>query len=232
MSAILHGVIPAAGIGSRMGSECPKQYLCINGSTLLELSVGALLAVPGMRSVTVALHPEDDRALSLPLLRDERVHLVTGGAERADSVLAALHAVKGAVDDWVLVHDAARPGLQLADVERLVSTVLASGDGGILAQPVVDTVKQADEFGRVVATLDRSQLWRAQTPQMFRLGQLIAALEQAAEDAQAVTDEASAMEAAGYSVQLVPGSAANLKVTVPADLALAAWYLDLQGDSS
>ena len=225
MSRVLHGVIPAAGIGTRMGGEIPKQYLRLLGRTLLEHSLHAMLRVPGMQSVTLALHPEDTAATGLDILGDARVNTVAGGAERVDSVQAALRAVPGTRDDWVLVHDAARPCLQQDDVMRLVDVVLTQGEGAILALPVVDTVKLADTQGKALRTLDRNRLWRAQTPQMFRLGELQAALERAEREGLAVTDEASAMELAGEPVQLLRGSRDNLKVTVAEDLALAAWYL-------
>ncbi|MDG2325852.1 MAG: 2-C-methyl-D-erythritol 4-phosphate cytidylyltransferase [Halioglobus sp.] len=231
MSRRLHVVIPAAGIGSRMTADTPKQYLKIAGKTLLEYSVDTLLRTPGITSITVALHPDDNFAADLQILTDPRVSRVAGGDERADSVLAALYAVAGEQGDWVLVHDAARPGLRIADVQRLIAAVIAKGEGGILAEPVVDTVKLGDAVGRVEKTLDRSALWRAQTPQMFQLGELISALEAASQRGLAVTDEASAMELAGQPVQLVSGSPANLKVTVPEDLELAAWYLSRQGES-
>lgn len=231
MSRRLHVVIPAAGIGSRMTADTPKQYLKIAGKTLLEYSVDTLLRTPGITSITVALHSDDTFAADLQILTDPRVSRVAGGDERADSVLAALYAVAGEEGDWVLVHDAARPGLRIADVQRLIAAVIAKGEGGILAEPVVDTVKLGDAVGRVEKTLDRSALWRAQTPQMFQLGELISALEAASQRGLAVTDEASAMELAGQPVQLVSGSPANLKVTVPEDLELAAWYLSRQGES-
>lgn len=230
MSRLLHGVIPAAGIGTRMGGEIPKQYLRLLGRTLLEHSLHAMLRVPGMQSVTLALHPEDTAATGLDILGDARVNTVAGGAERVDSVQAALRAVPGTRDDWVLVHDAARPCLQQDDVMRLVDVVLTQGEGAILALPVVDTVKLADAQGKALRTLDRNRLWRAQTPQMFRLGELLDALESAQAAGATVTDEASAMEHAGYPVHLVPGAASNLKVTVPEDLQLAEWYLSRQGE--
>ena len=210
-----------------MGGDQPKQYLELAGATLLEHSLRALLASPRIVRVVVALHPDDQRAGQLSQLSDPRVVTTDGGAERADSVLAALVALAGLADDddWVLVHDAARPCLQLAELEALIDAVLAAGVGGLLAEPVVDTVKQADAAGRVQATLERDALWRAQTPQMFRLGPLRNALQSARDQGLAVTDEASAMELAGHPVQLVTGSSRNLKVTVPADLELAAWYL-------
>ena len=221
------GVLPAAGVGNRMGGERPKQYLQLAGATLFEHSLSALLDSPRITGVMVALHADDQWANQLDVTADPRVHITTGGAQRSDSVLAALLALESLAEDrdWVLVHDAARPCLPRAELEDLIEAVVTSGVGGILAEPVVDTVKRSDGNGRVVQTLDRDCLWRAQTPQMFPLGQLRAALKAAGEQGLAVTDEASAMEMAGLPVQLVKGSSRNLKVTVPADLDLAAWYL-------
>ena len=226
-------VVPAAGVGSRMGGGLPKQYLQVAGRTLLEHSVLALLNGAPLAGVVVALHPRDERAARLPVLSDPRVLRVSGGAERSDSVRAGLAALaaRAASTDWVLVHDAARPCLQEQDIARLVGRVVATGTGGLLAEAIVDTVKQAGADGLVERTLDRSTLWRAQTPQMFRLGQLQEALAHARLEGREITDEASAMELAGYPMQLVPGPARNLKVTQPADLRLAAWYLSGQADT-
>jgi 2-C-methyl-D-erythritol 4-phosphate cytidylyltransferase len=223
-------VLPAAGIGSRMGGEIPKQYLEVAGATIFEHSLRALLACRQISAVVVALHPQDRHATALDILDDPRVQTVVGGAQRSDSVRSGLNtlASQAAPGDWVLVHDAARPCLQVADCDRLITRVRDSGSGGILAEPMVDTVKQAGEDGLVAATLDRHTLWRAQTPQMFRLGELQQALTDAAGKGLEVTDEASAMEMAGYPVQLVTGSARNLKVTIAADLQLATWYLQAQ----
>ena len=224
-------VVPAAGIGSRMGGDLPKQYLELAGATVLEHSLRALLASDRISGVVVALHPQDERAAQLPVMSDPRIHTTEGGEQRSDSVLAGLDALAPVAgeSDWVLVHDAARPCLSLADLETLIDRVLGDGVGGILAEPVVDTVKLADANGLVQRTLDRDSLWRAQTPQMFRLEQLRAALLAALEGDEPVTDEASAMELAGHPVQLVPGRPDNIKVTVPTDLRLAAWYLRMQG---
>lgn len=232
MAVACHAVIPAAGSGTRMQSDIPKQYLPLAGRCLLEHSLTVLLDNPDIASIAVALGPDDNRAASLDLLRDPRVRTTIGGDERADSVLAGLACLGAyaADDDWVLVHDAARPCLPAGDLRRLISTVRGSDIGGILAEPVVDTVKQASADGLVEATLDRDRLWRAQTPQMFRLGELRQALRRSLALGVAVTDEASAMEHAGFPVQLVRGSAANLKVTVAEDLALAAWYLQQRKD--
>lgn len=219
------GVMPAAGVGARMAAAVPKQHLEVGGKSLLQHSLDALLAIAAVESVVVALGPDDPRAAALRGW--PRVRLAVGGARRADSVLAALHVLQefAEQDDWVLVHDAARPCLSPADGSRLVATVLASGTGALLAEPVVDTIKRVDGGGKVLGTVDRSELWRAQTPQMFRLGELTDVLERALRAGAVITDEASAMEWAGYPVAVVPGSSRNLKVTVPEDLALAAFYL-------
>lgn len=227
-------VIPAAGIGSRMGTDTPKQYLEVAGATLLEHSLSVLLGAVEIAGIVVALHPQDKLAPKLSILNDTRVQSVTGAEQRSGSVLAALDALseQALPGDWVLVHDAARPCLRAADLARLIAQVTQTQCGGLLAEPLVDTVKQASAQGRVTATLDRSALWRAQTPQMFRLQELREALCSALSAGQEVTDEASAMELADLPVQLVPGSASNLKVTVPADLPLAAWYLGQQDQTS
>jgi len=220
-------VLPAAGTGSRMGGDLPKQYMQVAGATLLEHSLRALLACEQLSGVVVALHATDCRAAALPIFQDPRVQTVTGAKQRSGSVLAGLEHLlsEAAPRDWVLVHDAARPCLRAHDIERLIEAVTASGTGGILAEPIVDTVKQASPDALVIRTLDRATLWRAQTPQMFRLDELRRALAQAQEKDLAVTDEACAMEMAGYPIQLIAASAGNLKVTVAADLPLAAWYL-------
>jgi 2-C-methyl-D-erythritol 4-phosphate cytidylyltransferase len=220
-------VLPAAGTGSRMGAALPKQYLQVAGATLLEHSLNALLGCQQIAGIVVALHPQDKQAAHLPVLQDARVTTVTGAVQRSGSVLAGLDGLSGraALQDWVLVHDAARPCLQSSDIVRLIEAVMAANTGGILAEPIVDTVKQASADARVVRTLDRATLWRAQTPQMFRFDELRLALRSAQEQGLTITDEASAMELAGYPVQLIAGPSGNLKVTVPADLPLAGWYL-------
>lgn len=221
-------VVPAAGIGSRMAAECPKQYCQLAGSTVLEHSLEALLASERVSGVVLALHVDDQWAGQLEVIADPRVHTTIGGAERRDSVLAALASLQSLAGDrdWVLVHDAARPCLTRQQLDNLIDTVLATDVGGLLGERIVDTVKLTDGTTRIERTLDRERLWRAQTPQMFRIGELRTALFDAQGGGLLVTDEASAMEAAGYPVQLVEGSSRNLKVTVPADLELAAWYLE------
>ena len=233
-SAKCWGVIPAGGIGSRMAAGLPKQYLQVAGATVLEHSLAALLQCDFIESVIIAIGPGDERASELAGLADPRVSFVEGGEQRSDSVLAALVALEclASPDDWVLVHDAARTCVTPGDISELARQVIGSGVGGILAQAMVDTVKRAGGNGLVVETLTREQLWCAQTPQMFRLGALRAALEQASSKGLAVTDEASAMELAGEAVQLVPGSPDNLKVTLPRDVDLAEFYLSRRRGSS
>ena len=210
-----------------MGAPLPKQYLKVAGATVLEHSLSALLACDFIEKVIVALNPLDKTAASVAALRDPRVFLVEGGAARSDSVLAGLAALQGlaAPDDWVLVHDAARPCVAPEDISALVQQVDSSGVGGILAVPMVDTVKRAGANNIVEQTLPREELWSAQTPQMFRYELLYGALKSAAEQGLGITDEASAMELQGERVQLVTGSASNLKVTVPDDLPLVEFYL-------
>lgn len=220
-------VMPAAGKGERMGragASTPKQYLTLAGRAVIEHALAPFLGDASCLGVLVALAPGDTAFARLSLAADPRVTAVTGGAARADSVragLLALTARVGAADPWVLVHDAARPCLAAADLAALLAALPAAPDGALLGLPIADTVKRADEEGRVVATLPRAALWRAATPQAFRLQRLVAAL--AAHPA--ATDEASAIEASGGRPQLIAGSPGNLKLTTPADLALAACIL-------
>ena len=211
----LTAIVPAAGIGSRMGADCPKQYLTLAGKTILEHTLGCLLSHPAIARVIVALAPHDEWFEQLAVAADPRVLRVEGGSERAYSVLNALHVVEG---KWVLVHDAARCLVTPAQIEALMAACTGDAVGGLLALPLPDTLKAATADARVAATLDRSDKWLAQTPQMFRIGMLQHALAQATD---LVTDEASAIEAQGHAPLLVPGGAQNFKVTYPDDFALA-----------
>lgn len=210
-----------------MSAELPKQYLLLHGRTVIEHALQALLDCEALEAVMVAINPEDERPNHLACFDHDKVLQTVGGATRTDSVLAALLALREFAEpsDWVVVHDAARPCVSIADIHTLIATVKDTGVGGILAEAIVDTVKLASKEGTVVKTMDRDRLWRAQTPQVFRLGLLTSALENAADAQYSVTDEASAMELAGHPVQLVLGSSHNLKITVPEDLALAEFYL-------
>jgi len=221
-------VIPAAGIGRRMAGDAPKQYLAIAGKTILEHTLATLLAEPRLETLVVVVGPQDQQWQQLAVFNHPRVETVAGGEQRCHSVLNGLNYLQTRCteNDWVLVHDVARPCVRLQDIDRLLSAVSAGqDDGGLLAVPASDTIKQVDKQQRVTATLDRSQLWQAQTPQMFRYGRLRQAMLAAIADNQLVTDEAAAIELSGGSVRLVEGSASNIKVTRAEDLALAEFYL-------
>jgi 2-C-methyl-D-erythritol 4-phosphate cytidylyltransferase len=223
----LWAIVPAAGAGRRIASDVPKQYLMVAGAPILEHTLQRLLACADISGIVVAVDPHDHHVDGISSISDPRVSTTAGGAERADSVLAGLLALSSiaAPRDWVLVHDAARPCLPLKDLNQLIAEAREHDCGAILAQPIVDTIKQADDQGLVVTTLDRSQLWRAQTPQMFRLSELQTALKESLKRGDVITDEASAMERAGFPVRVVPGPVCNLKITIPEDLNLAEFYL-------
>lgn len=224
------GLVPAAGSGTRLAAALPKQYLPVAGRPLLWHAVASLLAHPAIGRVAVVLHPDDRLFEQQPWAEmGERISaLRCGGATRAESVRNGLAMLRDNLDDddWVLVHDAARPCLTIELLQRLLETLDGDGVGGLLAVPVADTLKRSGADQRVVRTEAREGLWRAQTPQMFRYGLLTQALDRA--DLAAVTDEASAVEALGLSPVLVPGSERNIKVTFPEDLALAEVILTLQ----
>lgn len=218
-------VIPAAGIGSRMASDRPKQYLQVAGKTILEHTLDIFLLHPQLQGAAVAVAEHDSYWPDLPLVQHPLVRQVVGGQERADSVLNALRVLPnlGAQPcDWVLVHDAARPLLQRTDLDRLLSTLKHDAVGGLLAYPARDTLKLADAQQRSQQTLQREHIWHALTPQMFPLQLLSDALEQALAAGVAITDEASAVEWAGFKPRLVVGRSDNLKITYPEDLQLLA----------
>jgi 2-C-methyl-D-erythritol 4-phosphate cytidylyltransferase len=229
VSARLFGLIPAAGQGARLGGATPKQYLDIRGEPLLAHAARALLSHPAIEVVFVVLSSDDERYAThdWSAFGDRVAPLWCGGPTRRDSVLNGLVAMANVVDpdDWVLVHDAARPCLARADVERLIAEVGDDENGGILAVPLADTLKRADDTERIVSTEPRERLWLAQTPQMFRHGTLLRALGGAAD----ATDEASAVEALGLRPRLVAGSVRNLKVTYSGDVAVAAALLGAEG---
>jgi 2-C-methyl-D-erythritol 4-phosphate cytidylyltransferase len=215
------GLLPAAGAASRFGAAGLKQYAPIAGKPMLRHAIERLLELREIETLFVVLAPEDAgfRRHDWSAFGERLAPLYCGGASRRDSVLNGLVAAASLVDpnDWMLVHDAARPCVGKAELRRLIDEAGGDAVGGILAIPVVDTVKRGDEEGRIVATEPREGLWQAQTPQMFRHGMLLRALR----EAEHVTDEASAVERLGYKPKLVEGSVGNLKVTVPSDLEIA-----------
>lgn len=228
-------IVPAAGVGSRMGAPLPKQYLQLDGQTVIEHTLERLCAHPRIEAVVVPLSDSDQWWAEIDLGRFAKpVIAAPGGAERCHSVLNGLACLAGRAgdDDWVLVHDAARPCLRLEDLELLIDTLSDHPSGGLLGLPVADTMKRTDATGEVVETVSRDQLWRALTPQMFRCRALREALTQALADGYLVTDDASAMEHAGYRPRMVEGHGDNIKITRPQDLLLAQTYLQQQRESS
>jgi 2-C-methyl-D-erythritol 4-phosphate cytidylyltransferase len=222
-------LIPAAGVGARMGGgELPKQYLLLGERTMLEHSIDALLADGRIDCVFVVVAPSDAHWQQLAVDAERVEFLPVGGATRAECVRNGLVAIAARTgdDDRVLVHDAARPCLTEVQLGRLIDEVGADDSGGLLAVPLADTLKRGED-GRVGVTLERTGLWCAQTPQLFRFASLRAALSHGALDA--FTDEASAMERAGHAPRLVPGGVGNLKVTTAEDLVLARAILGDQG---
>lgn len=214
-------LIPAAGVGSRMRADRPKQYLQLAGKSILEHTLDCFVGHPRLRGLVVSLAAGDPYWPQLPCARDARIQRAEGGRERADSVLAGLLRLieLGAQEqDWVLVHDAARPNLARSDLDRLLAELAGDPVGGLLAVPARDTLKRAGADGRVLETVDRAPIWLAYTPQMFRLGALRRALADALAAGAAITDEASALEWAGLAPRLIEGRADNLKVTRPEDL--------------
>ncbi len=217
----MFALVPAAGTGSRLGGDTPKQYRLLAGRPMIHHALRVLAAAPAIERVFVVLAPDDaiGRGEDWGALSPKIVPLSCGGATRAASVAGGLRAAPGlGDDDWVLVHDAARPCLSAAALGALVAALKDDEVGGLLAVRAADTLKRGDAAERVLETVPREDIWQAQTPQMFRRGLLLRALEHAGSG---VTDEASAVEALGLKPRLVPGETRNIKVTLPQDLALA-----------
>ncbi len=223
-------VVPAAGIGKRMGNQIPKQYLTLGDRLVIEHTLAHLAAHPKIDKIIVVIGAEDSHWPAVGLPDGVEVQVVTGGAERCHSVFNGLKALReqAAHDDWVLVHDAARPCLRVEDIEHLIDSLQSHSIGGILGLPVADTMKRSDSQGTIIDTVSRENLWRALTPQMFRFGMLYDALDRANQSNALITDEASAIEWAGYAPRMVEGHADNIKITQPQDLTLAALYLQQQ----
>ncbi len=216
-------VVPAAGSGRRFGGQTPKQYLTVYGRPMIEHTLRALLSHPEVNGVVVAIARDDHYWAGWREFFGKPVITCLGGAQRSDSVLAGLYALPASVtdDDWVLVHDAARPCISRSDITQLLVAAKLDPVGAILAAPMRDTVKRGASDNRILATEPRDALWRAFTPQCFRRGGLTRALESAVRWGISVTDEASAMERIGLRARLVMGSEENLKVTTPIDLLIA-----------
>jgi 2-C-methyl-D-erythritol 4-phosphate cytidylyltransferase len=221
-------VVPAAGVGKRMNADRPKQYLELAGKTVIEHTLSRLLRANVFSAVAVAISAEDPYWPELEIAKQDLIVTAPGGKERADSVLSGLKVIRDKANDndWVLVHDAARPCLTTGDIHLLIDTLVNDEVGGILALSSQDTLKRV-QADRILETLNRNAIWRALTPQMFRYGLLRTALEDTAGDPR-VTDEASALELMGYTPKIVEARPDNIKITRPEDLALAQFYMDQQ----
>jgi 2-C-methyl-D-erythritol 4-phosphate cytidylyltransferase len=219
MNDLFYALVPAAGYGSRMGHELPKQYMMLAGQPMIYHALATLSAHPEISAVFVVLSPEDEhwRTFDWSSFGDKLQPLFCGGQTRAESVLNGLLASELELEDWVLVHDAARPCLSEQQLTQLLNELRNDEVGGLLAVPMADTLKRADAQQRVEHTESRAGLWQAQTPQMFRTGLLVQALQTAPN----VTDDASAIEALGFKPKLVSSDSTNFKVTYPQDMHLA-----------
>ncbi|OCG22572.1 2-C-methyl-D-erythritol 4-phosphate cytidylyltransferase [Gilliamella sp. App4-10] len=218
-------IVPAAGIGCRMNSQTPKQYLEIGSKTILEHTLNKLLTHPQIKQVIVVISPEDNIFNTLSIALHDKIKVTLGGKTRADSVLAGLNLLND--EQWALVHDAARPCVEHDDITRLIETVINKNQGGILAIRVSDTIKRAYQDNETVIDYseDRTYLWSAATPQLFNAGELKSCLQQALNHHVTITDEASAIEYCGGHPLLIECRRDNIKITCPEDLALATFYL-------
>jgi len=213
-----------------MGAEIPKQYLKLLDKTVIEHTLGRLAGHQGIAGIVIAVAEHDSQWSGINHDYDVPIHTVIGGRERHHSVLNGLRALSDFCEpnDWVLVHDAARPCVRREDIDKLITTLIDHPVGGILGVPVADTMKRVDNDNIIAATVNRAGLWHAQTPQMFRLGQLIDAIKDAMDIKMPITDEASAMEIKGFSPMLVEGHKDNIKITGHQDLLLAELYMQQQ----
>ncbi|MBL4584346.1 MAG: 2-C-methyl-D-erythritol 4-phosphate cytidylyltransferase [Pseudomonadales bacterium] len=226
----LVAVVPAAGIGKRMGAAIPKQYLPLCGRTVIEHAIQPLCDHPEIEQVVISISEDDRYWNTLPISAHPKIHLVAGGKERCHSVLNALqYLINITPDALVLVHDAARPCLSPVDLNRLIEVGIQGVNGALLGARVKDTMKRVTDGNMVSSTVDRTNLWCAQTPQMFPVAKLTRAVASAIDEQKLVTDEASAMELLGCYPVMVEGSDRNIKVTQPEDLELAAYYLERMG---
>ncbi|MFZ2311176.1 MAG: 2-C-methyl-D-erythritol 4-phosphate cytidylyltransferase [Methylobacter sp.] len=222
------GIVPAAGVGKRMQADRPKQYLELAGKAVIEQTLSRLLQANVFEAIVVAVSEQDPYWPDLAISQHANIITAPGGKERADSVLSALKTIrdKAADNDWVLVHDAARPCITTTDIQYLIDSLVNDDVGGILALSSPDTLKSV-QGNCITETLDRSHIWRALTPQMFRYGMLKIALEET-EGNPAITDDASALELKGLQPKIVEGRPDNIKITRPEDLPLAQFYMEQQ----
>ena len=226
MTNKLYAVVPAAGIGARMQADRPKQYLALGSQTILEHTLTRLLDFSAFQSVMVPIAKHDTFFSQFSVSKNAKIKTCAGGCERFESVLNGLNALleQGAnKDDWVMVHDVARPCITQADLGLLFKS--RNDQGSILGVQVRDTMKRTDEQGKILTTVERDQLWHALTPQLAPLGLLKDCIEQCVENGKSITDEASALEFCGYHPKMVAGHPSNIKVTRPEDLIMAQAFI-------
>ncbi len=218
-------IVPAAGIGTRMKNDIPKQYLVVKNKSILEHTLTTLLNYPLLKKCIVVIHEEDKHWSSLKF-NHPKLLTASGGKARCDSVFNGLLALAPFANetDWILIHDAVRPYLHTTDVDKLITQLANDPIGGLLATPIKNTIKRVDEKLHVQETLERQKLWQALTPQMFRYHRLFQALQSAIEKQQPITDEAQAIELLGQHPKIIEGRSDNVKITDPCDLALFDWY--------
>lgn len=218
----LYALVPAAGIGRRLQGVCPKQYLPLGDSCVIEQTLQVLLQQQAIHAIVVVINPEDSYFTTLSVAANPRIQIAEGGDQRVDSVWSGLQQLQAG---WVLVHDAVRPCLHPDDLQRLLAVRDHAPAGAILATPVRDTIKRGDSQGKIAGAISRGSLWQALTPQLFPVKLLKACLQQALEAGIEITDEAAALTYCGYAPTLVPGRADNIKITYPDDLVMAACLL-------
>lgn len=233
MARRIWAVIPAGGVGSRMDAKVPKQYMLIDAQPMLLRTLKRVCDIESVSKLVIGIAKEDAHWPRLSFSHPKLAEIVNAGASRVDTVLNCLLKIEslGAADDWALVHDAARPCVRQAEVSGLINTCLSENTGGILALPLSDTIKRAQAASRpsrIETTVSREHLWRAMTPQLFKVGELLSAIQSAKKSGANITDEASAMEAAGFQPLLVPCSPDNIKVTYPQDITFAEMILKTQ----
>ena len=223
-------IVPAAGIGRRMQTKIPKQYLNLNGRPIIETSLARISALRYVKQVVVMLNPKDKVWPTLGLEQNEKIVCKEGGENRYQSVLNGLLYLEDLAsdDDWILVHDAARPCVRMKDIDNLLEQIADHEVGGLLGAPVEHTIKLVNESNEIEQTIDRANVWNAFTPQIFRFRRLLDALQTADKSEKTVTDEATAMEGLGYKPLVVPGNKDNIKITQPQDLGLAELILSYQ----
>ena len=221
-------VIPAAGIGKRMGDDIPKQYISVCGKTVIEHTIDNFISRNEIENICISISESDNYWPTLPISKNEKIITTIGGSERYESVYNGLRAIqdKATEDDWVLVHDAVRPCLKKSIIDRLITDISSHDVGGILALPCSETMKRVNNSNEVEETINRQTAWRAQTPQMFKYKKLLLAIEKVINEDIFITDEAMAMELSNHKPIVILGDENNIKITHKTDLKYLELFLE------